>query len=78
MFLYVIKGKIRLMLGADVIELNEGDTISYWADIPNVYEAIGDGTFPPATVLEMFVDLSDAELKAREAFTDWKSTLRAP
>lgn len=68
MFLFVLSGRIRLTLGEDVIEMGEGDTVSYWADVPNVYEAIGEGEVPPARILEIFVDLSDAEMAARDEF----------
>lgn len=69
MFLYVISGRIRLTAGTHVIEMAEGDTVSYWADFPNVYEAIGaTADLPPAKILEIFVDLSDAEMAARDEF----------
>jgi len=65
MFLYVLRGQIRLQLGEDRFEMAEGDTVSYWADVPNLYEPIGQS----ATVLEIFIDLSDAEIANRDQFT---------
>ncbi len=64
MFLLVLRGTIRLTLDDDSQILIEGDTVSYWGDVPNLYEPI-DG---PATVLEVFVDLSDGEIAVRERF----------
>lgn len=68
MFLLVLSGRIRLTLGPDEVVMETGDTISYWADVPNLYEAIGEGEFPPARILEIFVDLSDAEMAVRDQF----------
>jgi|GEM_PF-2459988 len=66
MFLYVLSGRIRLQVGKDEMEMGTGDSISYWSDEPNLYEPL-DGM---ATVLEIFVNLSDAEIAAREQFKD--------
>ncbi|MBN9501527.1 MAG: helix-turn-helix domain-containing protein [Armatimonadetes bacterium] len=68
MFLYVIKGRIRLWVDNEQIDLCEGDTVSYWADKPNLYEAIGTPDELPATVLEVFLDLSDQEVALRDQF----------
>ena len=69
MFLYVLQGRIKLSLAEEVMELAEGDTISYWGDVPNLYVPL-DG---PATVLEIFIDLSDAEIAVRERFREPES-----
>ncbi|RYG45720.1 cupin domain-containing protein, partial [bacterium] len=66
MFLMVLSGRVRLQVGSHEMEMEAGDTVSYWADEPNLYEAIGE---LPATVLELFLDLSDAEIARREAFS---------
>ncbi|RYG36420.1 XRE family transcriptional regulator [bacterium] len=65
MFLLVLGGRLRLQVGDHVMEMETGDTVSYWADELNLYEAMGE---LPATVLEIFLDLSDEELTRREAF----------
>ncbi|RYG18321.1 XRE family transcriptional regulator [bacterium] len=64
MLLYVIRGHIRLTVGEDVLDMDPGDTVSFWADQPNLYEPV-DG---PATVLEIFIDLSDEEIATRDLF----------
>lgn len=63
MFLYVLKGRIKLTVGEDAMELTTEDSVSYWNDLPNLYEALDD---QPATVLEVFVSLSDEEIVLRD------------
>jgi quercetin dioxygenase-like cupin family protein len=65
MFLYVLKGKIKLTVGSQEVEMGPDDAASYWNDEPNLYEAL-DGE--PATILEVFVALSDHEIALREKF----------
>lgn len=68
LFLMVLKGRIRLQIERDVMEMGMGDTISYWADKPNLYEAIPSPESAYAKVLEVFIDLSDEEIRFRETF----------
>lgn len=63
MFLYVLKGRIKLTVGEDAMELGTEDSVSYWNDLPNLYEALDD---QPAIVLEVFVSLSDEEIALRD------------
>lgn len=63
LFLFVLKGRILVQVGDDSFELGEGDSVSYWNDIPNLYEAL-DGK--PATILEVFVDMSAEDLSIRD------------
>ena len=65
MFLYVLKGHIKFTIEDKSMEMGPGDTVSYWNDKPNLYETV-DGL--PATILEVFVDMSDEEIEVREIF----------
>lgn len=65
MFLYVLKGRIRLTIENHSLEMGPGDSVSYWNDKPNLYESVDD---QPATILEVFVDMSDNDLALRERF----------
>jgi hypothetical protein len=67
MFLYVLCGHIRLTVGDHSMEMGPGDTVSYWNDEPNLYETV-DGQ--PATILEVFVSLSDEEIALRDKFAE--------
>jgi transcriptional regulator with XRE-family HTH domain len=64
-FLYVLKGRIKLTVAEHTVEMGPGDSVSYWNDRPNLYETL-DGQ--PATILEVFIDLSDEEILLRERF----------
>lgn len=63
MFLYVLKGRIKLTVENHAVELGTGDSVSYWNDKPNLYETLDDS---PATILEVFVDMSDEDLALRD------------
>ena len=65
MFLYVLKGRIKLTVGKQEVEMGPNDSVSYWNDEPNLYEAL-EGN--PATVLEVFIALSDSEIAIRDGF----------
>jgi len=65
MFLYVLSGHIKITIGDDSMEMGPGDTISYWNDKPNLYETTNG---LPATILEVFVDMSDEEIAVRDEF----------
>lgn len=65
MFLYVLKGRIKLTVGSQEVEMGPDDAVSYWNDEPNLYEALNG---EPATVLEVFIALSDKEIDIRDHF----------
>lgn len=67
MFLYVLKGRIRLGVEEDAMELGPGDCVSYWGDKANLYEPV-EGSELPAVILEIFIDLSDEEIAVRDLF----------
>lgn len=69
MFLYVLRGHVRLHVEEDVIELAPGDAAGYWADKSNLYEP-APGSDLPIVVLEIFIDLSDEEIAVRDQFSD--------
>lgn len=67
LLLYVLKGRIRLEVGSEEVELGPSDVSVFWLDVPYEYEAL-DGE--PATVLEVYLMLSEEEVSLREEFRD--------
>jgi transcriptional regulator with XRE-family HTH domain/quercetin dioxygenase-like cupin family protein len=65
--LYVLKGRIRLEVGSEEVELSVADAAVLWLDIPYEYESL-DGE--PATVLEVYLMLSEEEVALRDEFRD--------
>lgn len=68
MFLYVLEGAIRLVVGDETVELFANDAVSYWSDSPNLYEPIAHNGTSHAKVLEVFVHLSAEEIGIRDLF----------
>ena len=52
-FVYVLSGRLRLRVGANVFELKTGESLCFWSGEPHQYAPIGRG---PARVLSIRVD----------------------
>ena len=52
-FVYVLSGRLRLRVGANVFELKTGESACFWSGEPHQYAPIGRG---PARVLSIRVD----------------------
>lgn len=52
-FVYVLSGRLRLRVGANVFELKAGESVCFWSGEPHQYAPIGRG---PARVLSIRVD----------------------
>jgi quercetin dioxygenase-like cupin family protein len=42
---YVLRGRARIVIGEDVVEVEEGDVVFIPGGMPHSYEALGDGPF---------------------------------